>query len=65
MSIDESHGTLTIPVLREGGSFGVVSVLYLVSNEEAINGEDFEVTEVAVCYCVLCVLCIVCIIGSN
>ncbi len=41
-SVNEGDGTVNIPVVRTGGTTGVVSVDYTVTGGTAIPGEDFD-----------------------
>lgn len=41
MSIEEDTGSLLIRVLRDQGLTGDVSVVYVITNGGAVNGEDF------------------------
>ena len=46
--MEEGDGELVVVVEREQGLVGEVSVVYLVTNVEATNGEDFDVLELDV-----------------
>jgi CSLREA domain-containing protein len=43
-SVNESNSTMTIGVIRSGGSFGAVSVDYATANGTAIAGQDYAAT---------------------
>ena len=43
ISVAEDVGSVEVVVLREQGLVGEVSVVYVVTNVEATNGEDFTV----------------------
>lgn len=44
--MSEGVGVFQLPIFREQGLVGQVSVVYFVTNGRAINGEDFSVAQV-------------------
>ena len=45
-TVQEDVGSVDIVVAREQGTFGQVSVVYFVSNVEAMNGQDYVIEPV-------------------